>query len=131
MSSVGQREFLTQRRVIEFFQDALGYAYLGHWKDRPHNSNVEEVLLPDWRKRQGHSDKSIKKVLFELGKAAALRGSKTLYDANREVYDGFAYPFKEPRGAPQDVNERLRWPAWLPGPGRGPGPAAGGSGGRG
>ena len=30
MSTVGQREILTQRRVIAFFRDVLGYAYLGH-----------------------------------------------------------------------------------------------------
>ena len=28
MNAVGQREILTQQRVVEFFQDALGYAYL-------------------------------------------------------------------------------------------------------
>lgn len=94
MSDVGQREIHTQRRVIAFFQDALGYATLGHWKDRPDNSNVEEALLTDWLKRQGHGDKIIGKVLFELGKAAALGGSKTLYDANREVYGLLRYGVK-------------------------------------
>ncbi len=39
MSTVGQRKILTQRRVVAFFQDALGFAYLGHWQDRPDNSN--------------------------------------------------------------------------------------------
>lgn len=34
MSSVGQREIRTQKRVIAFLRSALGYAYLGHWKDR-------------------------------------------------------------------------------------------------
>ena len=34
MSKVGQRETRTQQRVIAFFQDALGYAYLGDWQDR-------------------------------------------------------------------------------------------------
>jgi len=29
MSCVGQRERHTQQRVLAFFQDALGYAYLG------------------------------------------------------------------------------------------------------
>ncbi len=45
MSTVGEREFLTQRRVVRFFQDALGYAYLGDWKDRADNSNVESYSL--------------------------------------------------------------------------------------
>ena len=94
MSNVGQREILTQQRVVAFFRDALGYAYLGHWQDRPDNGNVEEAQLTDWLKRQDHSDKIIGKVLHELGKAAALGGSKTLYDANHEVYGLLRYGVK-------------------------------------
>ena len=60
--SVGQREIQTQQRVLAFFQDTLGYAYLGHWKDRPDNANVEEALLTDWLKRQGYSDKIIANI---------------------------------------------------------------------
>ena len=73
--------------MVAFFKDALGYAYLGHWKGRADNDNVENALLTDWLKRQEHDDKIITKVLRELSKAAALGGSKTLYDANREVDD--------------------------------------------
>ena len=94
MSTVGQREILTQQRVIAFFRTALGYAYLGHWQDRADNGNIETGLLTRWLKSQGHSDKIIAKVMFELDKAAALSGSKTLYDANREVYGLFRYGVK-------------------------------------
>ncbi len=45
MSAVGRREILAQKNVVAFFKDALDYTYLGHWKDRPDNSNVEESLL--------------------------------------------------------------------------------------
>ncbi len=45
MSKVGQKEILTQKHVIQFFKDELHYNYLGHWKDRQGNSNVEEELL--------------------------------------------------------------------------------------
>jgi type I restriction enzyme R subunit len=94
MSTVGQREIRTQRRVVAFFKDALGYDYLGHWADRADNANVEEALLVDWLKCQGHSDKMIGRVLHELGKATALGGSKTLYDGNREVYGLLRYGVK-------------------------------------
>ena len=94
MSRVGQREFLTQWRVIASFQDALGYAYLGHWNHRPENANVEVALLTDWLERQGHSDKIIGKVHRQLDTAAALGGSKTLYDANREVHGLLRYGVK-------------------------------------
>ena len=94
MSTVGQREVKSQERVIAFFRDTLGYAYLGHWKYRGGNSNIEEALLTKWLRRQGSSDKIIGRVLFELGKAAALGGSKTLYDANRDVYGLLRYGVK-------------------------------------
>ena len=81
MSAVGQREILTQRRVIAFFRDALGYAYLGDWQDRPDNRNIEPALLTDWLKRQGHNDGIITKVLRELEQgrlhSAAARHSTT------------------------------------------------------
>ena len=94
MSTVGQREILTQRRVVAFFQDALGFAYLGHWQDRPDNSNIEDALLVNWLKRQGHDDKIITKAIRELSKATALSGSKTPYEANREVYGLLRYGVK-------------------------------------
>ena len=94
MSKVGQREIQTQRRVVAFFQDVLGYRYLGHWQDRSGNRNVEREHITGWLKHQGHSDKIIDKALFELNKAAALGGSKTLYDANREVYGLLRYGVK-------------------------------------
>ena len=94
MTSVGQREIITQQRVIAFFHDKLGYRYLGNWEYREANSNVEEELLSGWLKGQGHDDKIINKALHELGKTKALGGSKTLYDANREVYSLLRYGVK-------------------------------------
>ena len=111
MSKVGQREIQTQRRVVAFFQNALDYKYRGHWQDRPDNRNVERDRVADWLKRQGHSDKIIDKVLFELNKAAALGGSKTLYDANREVYGLLRYGVKvRPDMGEQNVTVwRIDW----------------------
>ena len=40
-----QPESATQGRVIELFRETLGYDYLGNWKDRDGNRNVEEALL--------------------------------------------------------------------------------------
>ena len=47
MSTVGEREIRTQQRVVAFFQEALDYTCLGHWKDREGNSNVEIAPLSD------------------------------------------------------------------------------------
>ena len=47
MNTVGQREILTQQRVLAFFRDSRGYTYLGDWQDRPNNRNIESDLLTD------------------------------------------------------------------------------------
>lgn len=94
MTTVGQVEYHSQKRVIAFFKDALDYAYLGHWKDRPDNANVEVALLTEWLKRQGHDESIIAKTTHKLQKAAGLGGSTTLYDANREVYSLLRYGVK-------------------------------------
>ena len=104
MSDVGKLERTTQNRVIGLFRDALCYRYLGNWTDREGNSNIDEEMVSAWLKRQGHSDKIIGKVLFELDKAKALGGSKTLYDANREVYGLLRYGVKvQPDAGEQHV----------------------------
>ena len=91
---VGLYERSTQKSVLELFQDALGYAYLGNWQWREGNANVEEALLRDWLKRRGHGDNLIGKALFELKRAATVSGARKLYDANQEVYDLLRYGVK-------------------------------------
>jgi type I restriction enzyme R subunit len=104
MSNVGKKERVTQNRLLKLFREGLDYDYLGNWEERPGNSNVEEELLIDWLKRQGHDDKVISKVLYELDKAKALGGSKNLYDANREVYGLLRYGVKvKPEAGEQNV----------------------------
>ena len=94
MTAVGERETRTQRRVVRLFRDTLGYDYLGHWQDRPGNRSVEEGLLTEWLRRQGHGDGIITRALHELRRAAVVSGSRGLYDANREVYERLRYGVK-------------------------------------
>jgi hypothetical protein len=54
MTLIGQPERATQDRVIALLRDELGYRYLGDWRDRDGNSNVEEGLLSAWLSRRGH-----------------------------------------------------------------------------
>ena len=42
MSKVGEQEIKTQQRVVEFFTDVLDFTYIGNWKSRDDNSNVEK-----------------------------------------------------------------------------------------
>ena len=94
MSKVGEREMQTQQRVVDFFRNALGYAWLGNWKDRAHNRNIENERLAAWLKKQGYSDKIAAAARKKLNKAATLTGSKTLYKANQDVYELLRYGAK-------------------------------------
>ena len=88
---VGLYERSTQQRVVEFFQDALGYAYLGNWLRREGNANIEKELLANWLRRCGYEETIVSKALSELDRVAAVGGGRTLYEANREVYDLLRY----------------------------------------
>ena len=108
MSPVGEREILTQRRVVAFFRDALGYAHLGDWRDRAGNANVNETVLTGWLERRGYDERLITRAMHELQKAAAVGGNRTLYDANRAVYDLLRYGVKvRPEAGEQTVTVRL------------------------
>ena len=103
MIAVGEREVRTQQRVVGFFRDTLGYACLGHWQDRPDNRNVVEGVLRDWLRGRGHGDAIITKALHDLNRAAAVSGSKGLYDANREVYERLRYSVKVKPGVSEQT----------------------------
>lgn len=67
MSNVGQRERLTQDRVVKFFREELDYDYLGDWQDREGNRILKQCIFV-----AGH-------------RAAALGEGKKLYD---QIMDG-------------------------------------------
>ena len=48
MSIVGQREILTQRRVVEFFRNALGYAYLGVCRNKKSATKNQQLTDQGW-----------------------------------------------------------------------------------
>lgn len=93
MNQVGQPERQTQRRVIQQFQDVLGYDYLGDWHERS-NSNIEEVYLYKFlRDKQGSSEPLIKNALSKLKRAAGDQ-SRSPCDVNKEVYNMLRYGVK-------------------------------------
>jgi type I restriction enzyme R subunit len=99
MSTVGQKEHQTQARVIKLFCEQLGYDFLGNWIDREDNRNIEEDLLRDWLTKRSVSEALIARALHQFGKAATLGEGKSLYDANRTVYDLLRYGVKVKEGA--------------------------------
>ncbi len=82
---VGEKERITQNRVVQLFQQKLQYRYLGNWQDREDNSNIEEGILSQYLTQQGYSSTLINKALYELKKTATDQ-TKSLYDINQEVY---------------------------------------------
>jgi type I restriction enzyme R subunit len=93
MSTVGQIERKTQRRIVKLFRDTLRYDYLGDWTDREDNRNIEEGYLRSWLEKRKYSDILIKRALHKLNQAAG-DTSKSLYDRNRAVYDLLRYAVK-------------------------------------
>lgn len=96
MSNVSEKERATQDRVVALFIDKekLAYDYLGDWHHRDNNQNIEEALLAQWLKKQGHSDTLVAKAVYQLKSAAALGESRKLYHANKEVYSLLRYGAK-------------------------------------
>ena len=53
MSVVGQKEKLTQQRIVKLFRDTLKYRHLGNWEERENNRNFETEILTSWLKNRG------------------------------------------------------------------------------
>ena len=87
MSGVGEREKVTQNRVVKLFRDKLNYIYLGNLHDRE-NSNIDEERLKEYLSSQGYSDELIRRAINSLTDAAK---KPDLYYANKEVYSLLRY----------------------------------------
>jgi type I restriction enzyme, R subunit len=94
MSNVGQIERKAQDRVVALFRDSLGYEYLGNWRYREGNSNVEVKLLAQNLRARGYNDSRINKAIDRLRSDASLGGGRDLYEANRDVYGLLRYGVK-------------------------------------
>ncbi len=110
MSTVGQRERATQDRVVKLLNKQLGYQHLGKWAERPDNSNIEEVALRSFLKRQGYSKTLIDKALYELNKVAGDQ-TRSLYDINKAVYSLLRYgvPVKPDAGENTETVWLIDW----------------------
>ncbi|MCA9802560.1 MAG: type I restriction endonuclease subunit R [Cyanobacteria bacterium HKST-UBA02] len=93
MSKVGQVEKKTQDRVVSFFQEQLGYDYLGNWLERSDNKNIELGLLRSYLAQKGYSDGLVSKTIYQLEKSANNQ-SLSIYDRNKEVYVLLRYGVK-------------------------------------
>ena len=108
--TVGQRERLTQNRVVKLFREELDYRYLGEWEDRPNNSNIEEALLSAYLSRRGYSAPLVAKALYAL-RTAANNPNETLYTNNKNIYKLLRYgvQIKEAVGDKHETVHFINW----------------------
>lgn len=90
MSSIGKPERVTQNRIIQLFQDELGYNYLGDWEHQDNNSNTEEKYLTAYLLGQGYTAAQTSKAIHRL-KSEASQHNRSLYDNNKAVYSLLRY----------------------------------------
>ena len=89
MAPIGQRERMTQDRVIRLFQQVLKWDYLGNWEDRANNRNVEEDLLRAYLE-QHYSPAVVTKAIHHLTRVAGDQ-ARSLYEVNQDVYGLLRY----------------------------------------
>jgi type I restriction enzyme R subunit len=85
-------ERITQNRVVKLFQQELDYLPLfeGNLQDREDNSNIEEIPLKLFLKKQGYSDVLIAKAIDKL-RSEANNHQRGLYFNNMAVYNLLHY----------------------------------------
>lgn len=90
MSKINELEIVTQDRILhKIFEQKLDYIYLGNFRDRQNNSNIEEELLLKFLVKKYPEDIA-KKAIAELKKVAH-NETRTLYEVNQEVYNMLKY----------------------------------------
>ncbi|SFN16597.1 type I restriction enzyme, R subunit [Algoriella xinjiangensis] len=86
-------ERITQNRIIQLFQEQLGYTYYGNWEKREHNSNVEQEILKKNLLQRGYSETLANKAVKEVYDAANTNAG-SLYDRNKAMYSLLRYGVK-------------------------------------
>ena len=88
---IGQKERVTQNRIVALFRNELKYRYLGNWEEREDNSNLEEDILRKWLlEKQKYDPNLTDKAIYEFSKAVSDQ-SRSLYDVNKNVYSMLRY----------------------------------------
>lgn len=93
---IGDPERVTQNRVIDLLTSKeMGYGYIGYWKKREDNSNIEKEYVVKFLKKQGYSDELIRKAVNHLESSAKLGMGNSLddklYTTNKEFYSLLRY----------------------------------------
>lgn len=91
--SIGKSEYSTQKDVIDFFVNALGYEYKGNLKNSI-NFNIDEEKLYAYLTDIAGYSMDLAVPAIEKLRSATMDMSKGLYAANKEVYSLLRYGAK-------------------------------------
>ncbi|WP_278035176.1 type I restriction endonuclease subunit R [Flavobacterium nitratireducens] len=110
MNNIGKSERTSQNRVLELFQNELGYNYLGDWHEEIRTIPVEETLLKKYLLSRGYSETLSQKAVDELVKSAT-NLSNGLYASNKEVYSLLRYgvTVRDELGSPKETVWLIDW----------------------
>jgi type I restriction enzyme R subunit len=109
LDPISKPERATQDRIIQLFQQDLGYRYLGNLKDSE-NSNIRILDLRTNLLNRGWTSDHINKSLDQLAKHQLCHGRK-LYDVNKAMYSLLRYgtPIKLAPGQPNETVPLIDW----------------------
>lgn len=107
MSGVGERERVTQNRIVNLFKGKLKYTYIGNLHDQD-NSNINEKRLKKYLQRQGYSDELIRRAINSLIEASK---KPELYYANKDIYSLLRYGASEKENV-SAKNEPVKFINW-------------------
>ena len=107
---IGKPERASQDRVLQLFQNELGYTYLGDWEKEVRTQPTEEGILKEYLLGKGYSAIQSQKAIDKLVKAAN-NLSSGLYEANKEVYHLLRYgvTVREELGQPKETVWLIDW----------------------
>lgn len=110
-NKIGKTERETQNRIIQLFQNELGYKYLGNWEEEIRMQPIEEDSLYSFlTNTQGYSDVLARKAIDELVKASN-NLTNGLYETNKETYKLLRYgvSVREELGSPKETVWLINW----------------------
>ncbi len=110
MSGVGERERITQNRVVKLFQEKLGYTYLGNWQDRENNSGIEVDILRNHLSNKRYNHELLTRAMEQLTTVAGNQVDR-LYYVNKDLYTLLRYgaQVKEQAGDKKETISFINW----------------------
>jgi len=110
MNTIGKSERSTQNRIVQLFQNEMGYEYLGNWEKEIRNQSVEEDLLLNHLRHLGYSGIVAEKAVSKFMRSV-LQLSDGLYDANKKVYSLLRYGvnIREELGEAKENVQLIDW----------------------